>query len=92
VPEGSLRVHALFPAHTAVNAYNRLFPAQQRRNALLELVQRVPMLSEKDELLGRRRFQGTAGAVRRGFAIAGERPSHCGLAQKLNKVYHERGG
>jgi hypothetical protein len=57
VPEGLVRVHALFPAHTAVNAYNRLFPAQQHRNALLEVVQRVPMLSEKYELLGGRRFQ-----------------------------------
>ena len=68
VPERLLRLHPLLAAHAAVDDDDRLRAAEQRRDAALEVVQRVAVLGEEDELLARR-WDGRGDrprAVRRG--------------------------
>ena len=54
VPERLLRLHPLLAAHAAVDHDHGLLAAQQGRDAGLEVVQRVAVLGEDDELLVRR--------------------------------------
>ena len=51
VPEGFLGPHAILPTHTAMDDDDGLRPPEQRPNPALEVVQRVAVLSEDDELL-----------------------------------------
>ena len=54
VPEGFLRLHALLAAHAAVDRHDGLRAAEERRDAALQVVQRVAVLGEDDQLLARR--------------------------------------
>ena len=53
VPKGFLYLQALLAANTAVDDDHGLFPSEQRRHALLQIVQRVAVLGKDDELLMR---------------------------------------
>ena len=55
VPERLLRLHPLFAAHAAVDHDDRLFAAEQGRDAAFQVIQRVAVLGEDDELLVWRR-------------------------------------
>ncbi len=55
VPERLLRLQPLLAAHAAVDDDHGLWPAEQRGDALLEVVQRVAVLGEDDQLLAWRR-------------------------------------
>ena len=54
VPEGFLRLHPLLAAHAAMDDDDGLAAAEQRRDAPLQVVERVAVLGEDDELLVRR--------------------------------------
>ena len=56
VPERLLRLQAILAAHAAVDDDHGLLAAEQRRDPLLQIVQRVAVLGEDDELLVRRRL------------------------------------
>ena len=64
VAERLLHGEAFRPAHAAVDDDDRLLAAEQRRDALLQIAQRVPVLGEEDEFLPR------GGPVRRNRAGA----------------------
>src|SRR3990170_6636870 len=54
VPERFLGLQPLFAPHAAMDDDNGLLSAKQGGNAVLQVVQRVPMLGEKDQLLAHR--------------------------------------
>ena len=53
VPERLLHGQAFLPADAAVDDDDRLLASKQRRDALLQIAQRVPVLGEEHELLPR---------------------------------------
>ena len=74
VPERFLRLHALLAAHAAVDHDNRVWPPEQRRDAL-EVVQRVAVLGEDDELLVRETASASGRPVRPRHTARGLRRS-----------------
>src|SRR3989442_12361314 len=55
VPEGFLCLHPLLAPHAAVDPDNCFPTAEERGDALHQIVQRVAVLGKDDELLARRR-------------------------------------
>ena len=51
VPEGLLHVHPLFATHAAVNTHHRFPPPQQRSYTLLEVGERIAVLSKDNQFL-----------------------------------------
>ena len=64
VPKCLLRLESILAAHAAMDRYRGIGTAEQRRDAFLQVAQRVPMLGEQDQFLLRRR-RLAAGSPRR---------------------------
>ncbi len=75
VPEGLLRLHPLLAAHAAVDDDDRFLAAEQRDDPFLQVVQRVAVLGEDDQLLvGTER--GRVALLRSAFPTCGTAPFH----------------
>ena len=90
VPERFLRRQAFLAAHAAVDDDQRRLAAEQGRDALLQVAQRVPVLGEDHQLLMRRghrpRDRAVAGANRRLPGPAGPSCSREDLAEQARQL------
>ena len=85
--ELALRGQPILPAHAAVNAHHRLLRAEQRLDLALQVVERVLLLGEDDELLVRRALRSldVGPRARRGVWFGGGF-GDCGAREDLAQL------